>query len=404
MLEQKENSTIYEILPFKMNEERNLFLTRCRNTIKLHQRHFDQRIKTLTSINNDVPVCSMGQCMRNLNTLLVTTIENNIYNYDITTQYANSIELYKLPDSNNSISWNSIISYDESKFIYINQKDLYLIDLRTKSDQWLKSIVEQDRYKCDHLTSLKKSAYDNLIYVASSHKLYCMDLRYICEKETTNATSNICQWTHHCEYAPLMMSTYQLDNSEYIALSSSLAGDLCICELKCQRDAAVSDGLSTKEDVKLTTNYTASCVAYQPPTIMEAYEHARSSGICFDARTNLDSRLRCSTTGLTFHRLKMKNKDNQDLLLYSNSQGDIFAHCLQSDIKHNITNSRTNEASNDIMSKFNNHIVANYEPILNYTYIFQFGGKFIIDKRPFYLLSRLFYDLNVIFFDFRGST
>lgn len=375
---------VFEILPIRRlkydgyeGRECEHFLSRSRNHVVLHEWVASDdsagSVHSLIKLYNEEPICSSAQCSQDASTLLITTLEENVYRYDVNRGAASPVELYRVPNFRGSASWNSLVSYNAGQFLYINRSLMYLLDLRAPPSQWLHTEIDPSGYSCDHIVSTARSSFEYLLYVASAHKLHCLDLRHIWRKDMLDPRVSICQWNHQCEYDPLMLRCHRpsAGNVEFIALSSQLAGDLYLCQL----DGVLKDIKGVPDEIA----HRASCLSYQPPTILEAFERARSCGLSLHPHLNLWARLRLSTTGLQFHAVARK-RESQLHLLYSNSQGDVFAYDLQTNVGESeqraaACSSRTNHESSRVIRKLDKYLQKHYDPTLHCTQIFQFGGK-----------------------------
>uniref|UniRef100_A0A1A9W242 Uncharacterized protein n=1 Tax=Glossina brevipalpis TaxID=37001 RepID=A0A1A9W242_9MUSC len=355
-LDLKDNTEIFEIQSLKASTNSNYFdhfISRQRNVVSLCARTSDGSSLTTLALfkNQTTPFISVAQSMGDVNVLLISNMKQQLRQYNLRKSVPSLVKLYDANSYKSKCLWNTIKPWCENTFAYANEKQLSLIDLRTPSGQWLDNVTinQNATYDCDHITALTISAFENLLYVCTNHTLHCLDIRNFNTNSLNNSQNAVCRWTHQCKYAPLMMETFQNKNKEHIALSSPVAGDLCICEMSRMANSEISE--STVISEKPAYIYKSFCLPYQPPTLMEAYNSARLKGNCLQPEANLQARLQSCTTGLKFYNLMRNNRRKRAYLMFSNSNGDIYAHTLTK--RHEVeTEDRTNNFSNEMMGKY----------------------------------------------------
>ncbi|XP_061389922.1 uncharacterized protein LOC133325115 [Musca vetustissima] len=367
-----ENCEIFEIQPMTTpnTHQQNCFITRQKNSIAIHTLHDESnRLKIVTQFRTkSTPFISFTQSDRDYNKLLLTTMKQHVRLYDIGNSEPVLSELFKIESKGFNPSWNTIKPWRENTFLYANEYKFCLIDIRTQPEQWLAAathIIEHNAL-CDHISAIKPSEFNNQFYVATNHKLHCLDIRYMKQFSFNDPEGVICRWSHQLHYPPLMIDTYRVRNNEYIALASPIAGDMHICQLSRQKN---------EEKMVVTTSnrvpkhiFNSPCLPYQPPTLIEAYEHARLEGYCLQPEANLKNRLLACTTGMSFcHPLMEGNEAPLGSLLTSTSLGDIFIQTLTKR-EGEEPESRGNEDSNEVMAEFAKKL-AKQNHILNYTEI-----------------------------------
>ncbi|KAI9588904.1 uncharacterized protein LOC119644726 [Glossina fuscipes] len=377
-LDLKENTEIFEVQslsPSTNSTYLNRFICRQRNVVSIYGVTDDcSKTKTLALFKNqNTPFISVAQSMGNVDTLLISNMKQHLRQYDLKTSAPFLVKLYDVKSQKSGWLWNTIKPWRENTFIYANEKQLSLIDLRTPSDQWPDNvnINRNGTCICDHITALTTSAFDNLLYVCTNHALHCLDIRNFKTSSLVNSQNAVCRWTHQCQYAPLMMETYKDENKEYIALSSPVSGDLCICEMSRTPNSEICELAPTSE--KPAFIYKSFCLPYQPPTLMEAYNSARLQGNCLQPEANLHARLQCCTTGLKFYDLGANDSCKRKYLIFSNSNGDVYAHTLIKRDKVE-TDARTTKVSNEMMGKYAENICSFQSIPLHYSDIVKLKG------------------------------
>uniref|UniRef100_A0A0A1WWA4 Apolipoprotein L4 n=1 Tax=Zeugodacus cucurbitae TaxID=28588 RepID=A0A0A1WWA4_ZEUCU len=321
------------------------FALRQRNCINFYSIPSTGKMKAITRFNStSTPFISFAQSPIDLSTFIITTMKQSVRVYDMTSRTPTLTATHDIctRDDAMRISWNMVRPWQGQTFLYANENKFFVIDTRTTPEQWLNSCScdETNTYDCDFISSIAKSEFRDLAYVATNHKLHCLDLRYLGGNMESGAGA-VCRWTHQLEYAPAFMDIYQLGAVEFIALSSALADDMCICELTREHagqiveDNGVNVSKSPLKSPSKRSLYKSYCLPYQPPTLQDAYQQARSVGKCLQPDADLPTRISRCSTGLAFYDTstfaECMGEDDCDtftLLLSSNSIGDVFAHRL----------------------------------------------------------------------------
>ncbi|XP_054729923.1 uncharacterized protein LOC129238770 isoform X2 [Anastrepha obliqua] len=380
------DSEIFELRPIRNLhvECSNCFAVRTRNTITLHTLLPTGTTKGVMRFKtNSTPFISFAQSTVDSSTFIVTTMKQSVRVYDLNTSTPVLSAQHDVctRDDINRVSWNMVRPWQGQTFVYANEKKLLLIDTRTTPDQWLKSSCgyETPEYKCDFISSIAKSEYRDLVYVATNHKLHCLDLRYIGGDFESSAAA-ICRWTHQLQYAPAFVETFHFGGVEFIALSSALADDMVICELTREHSAQIvneeesSIGNSPGKRQFGKCEYKSYCLPYQLPTLQEAYHKARVAGKCLQPDADLTSRMARCTTGLAFYDTETSEcigKEDSDtfaLLLTSNSIGDVYARRLIArDTQEVETCKRDENAGEDTMHVYADRVCERTQKNLNCT-------------------------------------
>lgn len=402
--ETSENSEIFEIRPLLTSFDscrQNCFISRQRNLITLNCLNDNNKIKTVTQFRTlSTPFISCAQSERDINSFIVTTMKQHIRLYDLQSSVPALVKLFEISPNSSKISWNTVKPWRENTFMYANEKEFFLIDIRTSPKQWLNKLTfANDSLICDHISAVLPSQFKNLFYVATNHKLQCMDVRLLNKTSLSDSEGSICGWSHQLRYAPLMMDTLRLSQTEYIALSSPISGDLHICQLSRERNVG---SISLDPSIHVPKHiYNSTCLPYQPPTLLESYENARLSGKCLRTEANLEARIKCCTTGMKFLNPSFKQSNcGMGLLLTSNSNGDVFAYTL-SKREQEETEERYNRQSDEIMAEFEQKICKKTQLPLNYTDIKNMKGKTysfcVILQSIICLCLKLFLGLRKVF-------
>lgn len=370
-----ENCEIFEFQPLITSancSRQKCFATRQLNLISFSCINDENEIKPLTQFRTkSTPFISFAQSERDINNFVITTMKQHVRLYDLSERVPALVNLFEISPKANNVSWNTVKAWRENTFMYANEKQFFMIDIRTTPQQWLKevSIANRDLI-CEHISALLPSGFNNLFYVATNHKLQCMDVRHLKKSSLSDSVGGVSRWTHQLRYAPLMIDTFRMRQTEYIALSSPIAGDLHVCQLSRERN---DDGICLPSSEAAPKHiYNSPCLPYQPPTLLEAYENARLSGKCLRPEANLEARAKCCITGMKF--FKSMSDNGLGMLLTSNSNGDVFAHSL-SKREDKDAEERCNKQSDEIMTEFEHKICSQTPQALSYTEIKNMQGK-----------------------------
>lgn len=192
---------------------------------------------------------------------------------------------------------------DQNVIIYSTMKALHMIDLRVGQ---VDTIFCSDRFfiKCEELSYHKRSVHDNLLYAASSHMLYGIDLRH--------PHKTLMHWTHQITMQPSLMKTVKYGSDEVICLSSNKAGDMKIfnCSKGCQDEQE---------------SWSINRLPLKPHDIRQSYNTMRDIGRLL-LSNSVKHRTSLSTTGIAM----ITNKKSDRIKLYTqNSFGDVFKSYLQ---------------------------------------------------------------------------
>lgn len=375
-------SEIFEVQPFfsQLEDRTNCFLSRQRKIISLHAYRGEEKFKTIAQFKSgSTPFISFAQSEIEFHQIVITNMKQHVRFYDIETGKPTLHKVYDLTaekNTNDLVQWNTIKTWRDRTYFYANSKELYLIDPRSSPKEWRKNVCtfKESEFFCENICSLALSEFDNHFYVGSSHKLYCLDARnWQCTFENKNT---VCRWMHHLEYPPLMAETFRYDNSEFISLASPVAGELHIFEL--MRSGKVENADEEEQSSSNGYNYKSLSLAYQPPTLMEAYHHARLNGKCLRPDADLKKRLGCCTTGLAYY-INPRGKCAQPLLLTSTSNGDVFGHKL-SKRESQAYEPRTSVFTDEIVCKYEDRVCELMPPTLNFTDVVDMKGTFTRDS------------------------
>ncbi|XP_016988197.2 uncharacterized protein LOC108050822 [Drosophila rhopaloa] len=317
------SSELFELLPLDSWRGNNshMLLARFLNEVSLYElkRKEDLESEDYELLcqskfsSKEIPFVSAAQSLGNANTLALAYQDRSLRFLDIVTQQdiaKHDVCLFKGLKQNTS-TWAQLMPADGSAFHYISQPVLFTVDVRC--DQPLNPCFASSVYSknCETFSCLAKSSNPNLLYVASNHKLHCLDIRCLGKKL---ADRSVVTWNHQMTYPPTFMDTCSYDGSEYIALAGALPTDQRICQLKGHLAKSVDEMFSP-------------AIPFAPPSLEEALIDARLRGFV-DVYADLTERVKTCITGLRFHRLEETSDQAFAQLLTANSLGDVYCQRL----------------------------------------------------------------------------
>lgn len=324
------SSEIFELLPissFLVNHG-NMFLARLLKDIAIYElKRVDEatdcnageekededqvqskyELKSMSKYSSEgAPFISVAQAFNRASTLAVACEDRTLRFMDLETH--EDISKHDVQGTDKGSSWAQVRAWQENCFNYACQSVLLTIDMRCASEVinpcFASSLYSKN---CESFSCLGRSANPNLLYVASNHKLHCLDMRCLGKKLTDRS---VVTWTHQMSVSPTYMDALVHEGSEYIALGSMMPNDQVICQL----DGALAQNLREMSSPSLP---------YASVQLSEALMEARLNG-CIDIYADLGQRIKCSITGLKFHRLENASDDAFAQLLTSNSIGDVY--------------------------------------------------------------------------------
>ncbi|XP_017022306.1 uncharacterized protein TAF1C-like [Drosophila kikkawai] len=325
---QETSSELFEILPvesFGVNHG-HMFMGRFLNEISLYELKRQepqeeeselpeyQLIRQSQFSSQAAPFTSVSQSLGKPNVLALASQDRSLRFLDIITQQdvAKHDVCWVKGLQHSTSTWAQLMPADGSTFHFLTQPVLLTVDERC--DRPLNPCYASSfRSKtCETFSCLGKGVNPNLLYVASNHKLHCLDLRCLGKNLTDRA---VVTWTHQMTYPPCFMDTCAHDDSEFIALGGLLPSDQRICELKGSQASNIDELFSP-------------AMPYAPPSLQEALLDARLRG-CVDVYADLTERVKTCITGLRFSCLENVNDQGFAQLLTANSLGDLYSQRLR---------------------------------------------------------------------------
>lgn len=231
------------------------------------------------------------------NQLIFSDIEKNVHRTDMERLLVDSVVCWNknsLLSTSRDIEPVSINCVSENVVSCTNLSTLNLVDFRVGK---MDSIFDSTDFhmKCEELSYNKSSLHDNLLYLASSHILYGIDLRF--------PNAPLMHWTHQLIQQPTMLKTIKYKEDEVICLSSNLPGDMKIFN-------------SSKTDQDDTWHINR--LPVKPHHAKNSYQSMRENGLLL-LSDSVKHRVNLSTTGIA-----MIGKKSKIELFTQNSIGDIF--------------------------------------------------------------------------------
>lgn len=194
----------------------------------------------------------------------------------------------------------SIDTLDKNVVSYTNLKTLNLVDLR---DEKVITIFDKKNFlmNCEELSYHKKSLQYNLLYLASSHLLYGIDLR--------KPNGLLMHWNHQLIMQPTILKQVMYDKHEVICLSSNQQGDLKI--FNCAQES--------KEN-----SWSINWTPLKPRNVKQSYQKMKEKGLLLLSEP-VKQRVNLSTTGVAM----ISNLKHRRIKMFTqNSFGDVFKSYL----------------------------------------------------------------------------
>lgn len=229
---------------------------------------------------------------------IITKLNLNLMEADTT------INLTNIDDNRNiNLPMTVGTTFDKNCILYTTRHKLSCIDFRNPSTS--NKLFDSDNYlmKCEEISCQLQSSFDNLVYLASSHMLYGIDVRY--------SKKPVLHWTHQIINQPSILKAVQHHDQEVICLASNIIGDLKIFNNK--------SGLS--EDTWVINR-----LPFKPKNSLSTFNKCKDHGL-FLFSDAITKHCNLNTSGITMVSQKK-------LHLYTqNSIGDIFqSELIEGDI------------------------------------------------------------------------
>ncbi|KAM8712297.1 hypothetical protein ACLKA7_012767 [Drosophila subpalustris] len=320
------SSEIFELFPvssFRVNHG-NMFLARLLNDIAIYElkKVDDEDLDEDEDLPKyklncqckykaqDGPFISIAQAVNQANTLAIACQDRSVRFLDIVSeQDISKHDVAILKGADRGSTWAQLRAWQEHCFYYACQSALLTIDMRCANEVINPCFASSVYTKhCESFSCLGSSVNPHLLYVASNHKLHCLDMRCLGKKL---ADRSVVTWTHQMTYPPTFMDAIAHEGSEFVAMSNAVPDDQRICELKGVLAENITDMCSPS-------------LPYGPPQLEEALVDCRLRGRSVNIYADLAERVKCSTTGIKFHRLENASDGAFAQLLTANSVGDIF--------------------------------------------------------------------------------
>ncbi|KAH8299300.1 hypothetical protein KR044_000153 [Drosophila immigrans] len=257
--------------------------------------------------SEDGPFIGVAQAINRPNILAIACQDRSVRFVDLAAQ--EDISKHTVGNPKGASTWAQLRAWREHCFIYACQSAVINIDMRC-ANEVINPLFASSVYskRCESFSCLGGSVNPHLLYVASNHKLHCIDTRCLGKKIVDRA---VVTWTHQMCYPPTFMDTIAQEGSEYVAMSNALPDDQRICELN-------------QALAQTVTAMSSQTFPYAPPQLEEAFINAQLKGCAINIYADLGERIRSSTTGVKFHRLHKASDSAFAELLTANSIGDVF--------------------------------------------------------------------------------
>lgn len=231
--------------------------------------------------------------------LMLVDVENNLVRIDVERLVVDSF--VKLPNEFPKHQFPiSISSLNQHVITYSNLKSLNVVDSR---DGKVNKIFDEEDFfmRCEEISYHKKSLHEDLMYIASSHLLYGIDLR--------NPNDLLMHWNHQLVQQPTILKQVKCGDVEVICLSSNMPGDLKI--FNCSKTGSEN-------------SWSVNWVPVKPLNANQSYYKIREKGLLL-LSDPIKNRLAFSTSGVAM----IGDERNSRIKLFTqNSVGDVFKSFL----------------------------------------------------------------------------
>lgn len=236
----------------------------------------------------------------NKNQLIFADVRKNLYRTNVDKLRIDSVVQLSREREPQPVSVNCV---DDNIVSATTLKALSLVDFRM---DLVSTIFDSSHFhmNCEELSYNKFSLHDNLLFLASSHLLYAIDLRY--------TKVPVIHWTHQLIQQPTMLKTIKHYEDEVICLSSNMPGDLKV--------------FNTSKGIE-ENSWFISKAPVVPRHVKNSYQSIREQGKLL-LSAPIKQRVNLSTTGIAMLVNKKKSTIN---LFTQNSFGDIFKSHLHCD-------------------------------------------------------------------------
>ncbi|EDW02151.1 uncharacterized protein LOC6559940 [Drosophila grimshawi] len=348
------SSEIFELMPvnsFRVNHG-NMLLARLLNDIAIYELKLDDDAdedddkSSKYELNCQVkystqegPFISVAQAINQPQILAIACQDRSVRFKDIVTEAdISKHEVSILMGIHKASTWAQLRASQEHCFHYACQSALLTIDMRCTNEA-LNPCFASSAYspQCESFSCLARSQNPNHLYLASNHKLHCLDVRCLGKKLADRA---VVTWTHQMSYPPTFMDAIAHDGSEYVAMGCAYPSEQRICELK----GALAQSW---------TEMSSPALPYAPPQLMEALVDGCQHGAGVDVYADLNERVKCCITGLKFDRLEQASDGAFAQLLTANSIGDVMCQRMtQRDDAEEHEERRTGLHANEAISYY----------------------------------------------------
>ena len=280
----------HEIIKNKKRNSRIVLAARYKNDIRFLKRKHLKKEQFTKYIDWEEDITS-GTFVNNQ--FCFVDVKKVISKFDLKLMERNaSINLTKV-DGNRKLPMTVGTTFDKNCILYTTRTSLGCIDFRSPLLSYTLFDSDNYLYKCEEISCQLKSSFDNLIYVASSHLLYGVDVRY--------SKKPVLSWTHQIIDQPSILKSVKHNEQEVICLASNIMGDLKIFNNRA--------GLADTWEINR--------IPFKPKNSLSTFNKCKDNGLFLfsDAITRHNT---LNTAGITM-------VSQSKLHLYTqNSIGDIF--------------------------------------------------------------------------------
>lgn len=280
--------------------------------LKLVTDEMPLKVQKLKEMDSELPFTSIKFDKFHKNILYVTTLDYNLTIVNLDRMAGRS---KKLRGKFTSLvdNWSEVVAEERTNYAHVTRSSIVLYDKRTNEpyQRWKTFKCITDVQSCTQISAVKYSDRKPLMYVATDHHLFLMDMR--CGKTKDDKMKPLQRWSHGMMSTPtyLDICAYGRENNkELVCLSSQWFEDLCVV-------SNYSNTLTRTDDINGVS------LPYRPPSLMQTLNEAHRKKLCYSLYDEIHNRLCTSITGL----VSLDQGDSCSVLM-QNSIGDISCHAM----------------------------------------------------------------------------